>query len=89
MKLAVDSLEKDRDFYFGKLREVEILAQQTEKSPFVEQVLAILYALFFSFSVLIGKTLDTPRMTTKILYQQMNKQSKTSNYALFLTYLYK
>jgi len=44
LKLAIDSLEKERDFYFGKLREVEVLAQNSEKTPFVEQLLAILYA---------------------------------------------
>eukprot|EP00026_Physarum_polycephalum_P013045 Phypoly_transcript_13407.p1 GENE.Phypoly_transcript_13407~~Phypoly_transcript_13407.p1 ORF type:complete len:282 (+),score=59.07 Phypoly_transcript_13407:100-945(+) len=44
LKVNVDSLEKERDFYFGKLREVEVLAQNAEKSAFVDQVLAILYA---------------------------------------------
>jgi len=44
LKLAIDSLEKERDFYFGKLREVEVVAQNTEKTPFVDQLLAILYA---------------------------------------------
>jgi len=44
LKLNVDSLEKERDFYFGKLREVEVLAQNADKTPFVDQVLAILYA---------------------------------------------
>lgn len=28
LKLAVDGLEKERDFYFGKLRQVEILVQE-------------------------------------------------------------
>ena len=27
MKVSVDSLERERDFYFGKLRDVEVLVQ--------------------------------------------------------------
>jgi len=46
MRTSVDGLEKERDFYFGKLRDIEVLCQEegaagTELS---EKVLAILYA---------------------------------------------
>ncbi|RWS30303.1 Microtubule-associated protein RP/EB family member 1-like protein, partial [Leptotrombidium deliense] len=47
MKLTVDSLERERDFYYGKLRDIEVLCQSDgteEKSPLIEKILDILYA---------------------------------------------
>jgi len=45
LKLSVDNLERERDFYYMKLREVEILCQQHEGEsiPFLQEVLEILY----------------------------------------------
>jgi len=45
LKLSVDNLERERDFYYTKLREVEVLCQQHENEnvPFLQDVLAILY----------------------------------------------
>lgn len=43
----VEGLEKERDFYFGKLRDIEILLQGTEGSdadPIAQSVFKILYA---------------------------------------------
>ena len=45
LKLSVENLERERDFYYSKLREVEVLCQENEdsSSPFLQQVLDILY----------------------------------------------
>eukprot|EP00048_Salpingoeca_helianthica_P022377 m.17895 g.17895 ORF g.17895 m.17895 type:complete len:254 (-) comp7237_c0_seq1:239-1000(-) len=45
LKLTVAGLEKERDFYFGKLREIEVLCQdEVNKGSLVENILRILYA---------------------------------------------
>ena len=46
LKLLVDSAEKERDFYFSKLRDVEILCQspEVEHLPIVKAIQKILYA---------------------------------------------
>ncbi|KAL3525658.1 hypothetical protein ACH5RR_014030 [Cinchona calisaya] len=46
LKLSVDSLEKERDFYFAKLRDIEILCQcpEIENLTVVEAIKRILYA---------------------------------------------
>ena len=46
MKLTVEGLEKERDFYFGKLRDIEVICQEprAENVPIVQEILDILYA---------------------------------------------
>uniref|UniRef100_UPI00398E6BF7 microtubule-associated protein RP/EB family member 3-like isoform X3 n=1 Tax=Pristiophorus japonicus TaxID=55135 RepID=UPI00398E6BF7 len=46
LKLTVDGLEKERDFYFSKLRDIELICQEheSENSPAVQRIVEILYA---------------------------------------------
>ncbi|XP_022055536.2 microtubule-associated protein RP/EB family member 3-like isoform X2 [Acanthochromis polyacanthus] len=46
LKLTVDGLEKERDFYFGKLRDIELICQESENenSPVLNKIIDILYA---------------------------------------------
>ncbi|KAL5992131.1 hypothetical protein ACLOJK_013046 [Asimina triloba] len=46
LKLSVDQLEKEREFYFAKLRDIEILCQYPEldKLPIADAIRKILYA---------------------------------------------
>ncbi|KAL0101124.1 hypothetical protein PUN28_018757 [Cardiocondyla obscurior] len=48
MKMSVEGLEKERDFYFGKLRDIEVMCQDCENNgdppPIVQKILEVLYA---------------------------------------------
>ena len=46
MKLNMETLEKERDFYFGKLRDIEMLMQANQgmQNELTENILKILYA---------------------------------------------
>ncbi|XP_074295320.1 microtubule-associated protein RP/EB family member 1C-like isoform X1 [Silene latifolia] len=47
LKLSVDRLEKERDFYFSKLRDIEMFCQKPDiqQHPVVEAIQKILYAV--------------------------------------------
>ncbi|XP_023139443.2 microtubule-associated protein RP/EB family member 2 isoform X2 [Amphiprion ocellaris] len=46
LKLALEGVEKERDYYFSKLREVELLCQEQgeENALFVDRLMEVLYA---------------------------------------------
>lgn len=46
LKLTVDGLEKERDFYFSKLRDIELICQEheSENNPVLSKIIDILYA---------------------------------------------
>ncbi|XP_032809015.1 microtubule-associated protein RP/EB family member 3-like [Petromyzon marinus] len=53
MKVSVEALEKERNFYFGKLRDIETICQDfdAESNPMVTRVLDVLYATEEGFAV--------------------------------------
>jgi RP/EB family microtubule-associated protein len=66
MKLTVDSLERERDFYYGKLREIEVMCQASESEngdpaaggavvpdgkTLISKILDVLYATEDGFAV--------------------------------------
>lgn len=46
VQASVEGLERERDFYFGKLRDIEVLCQerQEEAPEVIQQILDVLYA---------------------------------------------
>ncbi|GCB61726.1 microtubule-associated protein RP/EB family member 1-like isoform X2 [Scyliorhinus torazame] len=53
LKITVEDLEKERDFYFGKLRNIELICQENEQDnePVVQRIVDILYATDEGFAV--------------------------------------
>lgn len=46
LKITVEGLEKERDFYFGKLRNIELMCQEHDGDdvPILKNILDVLYA---------------------------------------------
>ncbi|XP_072323913.1 microtubule-associated protein RP/EB family member 2 isoform X1 [Scyliorhinus torazame] len=53
LKLALEGVEKERDFYFGKLREIELICQEhgQENIDLVQRLMDVLYATDEGFAV--------------------------------------
>ncbi|XP_068231264.1 microtubule-associated protein RP/EB family member 1-like [Palaemon carinicauda] len=61
MRTTVTSLEKERDFYFGKLRDIEIICQdEDESTPVIKKMLDILYTTEDGFVTLEDEDVPPP-----------------------------
>lgn len=63
LKLTVEDLEKERDFYFGKLRNIELICQENEgeNNPVLQRIVDILYATDVRFDMRIFAILPPKR----------------------------
>uniref|UniRef100_W5NHM3 Microtubule-associated protein RP/EB family member 3 n=1 Tax=Lepisosteus oculatus TaxID=7918 RepID=W5NHM3_LEPOC len=60
LKLTVDGLEKERDFYFSKLRDIELICQEheSENNPVISRIIEILYATEEGFAAPEDEEID-------------------------------
>ncbi|XP_036406278.1 microtubule-associated protein RP/EB family member 3-like isoform X2 [Megalops cyprinoides] len=60
LKLTVDGLEKERDFYFSKLRDIELICQEheSENNPVLAKIVDILYATEDGFAAPDDEEID-------------------------------
>ncbi|KAJ8399453.1 hypothetical protein AAFF_G00411650 [Aldrovandia affinis] len=60
LKLTVDGLEKERDFYFSKLRDIELICQEheCENNPMIAKIIDILYATEDGFAAPDDEDID-------------------------------
>lgn len=66
----MDGLEKERDFYFSKLRDIELICQEheSENSPVISGIIGILYA-----------TEVSPLLTPSHYSTKIGKQARSLN----------
>lgn len=60
LKSALEGVEKERDYYFEKLREVEVLCQEQagEETTFAKQLLEVLYSSYDQVSLWLQLSLN-------------------------------
>lgn len=80
LKLSVDSLEKERDFYFMKLRDIEILCQNPdlERIPIVTAIQRILYAVDDNPCVMEEAQAMVGNAPPPVQQQMMNRRREDS-----------
>ena len=74
----MEGLEKERDFYFGKLRDIEVQCQEEEDAPagsVIEKIRAILYATEVSTGGLRFTTLFVDTQLWKTKHSQKHSQN--------------
>lgn len=80
MRLNLEGLEKERDFYFSKLRDIEILCQEadeSESSAIITKILDILYATEVSANETLQSSAKFSLVRMKL--PQVDRKNQTTN----------
>jgi RP/EB family microtubule-associated protein len=49
IKETMEGIERERDFYFNKLRDIEIICQNNKDSPLIDKIIEILFVFIYLF----------------------------------------
>jgi RP/EB family microtubule-associated protein len=53
IKETMEGIERERDFYFNKLRDIEIICQNNKNNPLIDKIIEILFVYHLFYFIII------------------------------------